>query len=486
MNLFRKSKEEPKEPFYGGGVTISSARFKSPLSQVIAKAEESVKKGSKQVTVSIKKWVDIEQLAAHPYNPDYFYELYESCEPFAATVDQIAVDTAGLGWKLTLKEGKKESQDEKSKIEAFLKHPGGDRTLRDILNTLIRDWGITGRAAIEVVRNAKGEVAEIYPVRPATLWIHKDREKYCQKVGLEKVWFKRYGLQKDFSAKTGKEGKFNEKDRANEIIMFETKFGKNPYYGIPNILPALLAAVCLREIRSFNLSFFANYTVPAMAVVLTGRWKAGTAKAITQFLDEKIKGSESANKTIVLEVPQEGGAKFEPLTKFEKEASFIKYEQGLEDSILMVYSMPPYRIGKQVVGRLGGTNIREATEIYKNSVIEPLQEKLENIINFMIIEKGLNCECYEFRFNNLDTRDLTDEIERAVKEIEHGVKTPNQVRSEVYGLEGYSGGDKYYIGQSLIEVGEAEVTKQDEDDMELIDEVVRLRKEIEKSKGDES
>ena len=475
MNLFRK-KEEPKEEYYGGTAVLSESEFKSPFAQAITKMKGGITKESAQIEDdTIGKWASTDGLALHPYDPNYFYELYESSEPFAATVDQIGIDTAGLGWKLKLKEGKTENPTEKAKIESLLKNPGDGKTLRDISNQVLRDWGVIGRGAFEIVRNAKGEVAEIYAVKASTIWVHKSKEKFCQKVGNKKVWFKRYGLDKQISKDTGLEGDFSEEEQANELIMFETKYGKNTYYGIPNIMPALLAAVCLREIRSFNLSFFANYTIPAMAVILTGNWKEGTAKAITQFLDEKIKGSESANKTIVLEVPREGTAKFEPLTKFEKEASFVKYEISLEDSILMVYSMPAYRIGKSMVGRLGGTNIREATEIYKNSVIEPLQEKLENIINYLIIEQGLNGSSYEFQYNNLDTRDLTGEIERATSEIEHGVKTPNQVRHEVYGLEGYAEGDKYFISNSLIEVGEAGVKKQDEEDMKLIDEIAKLR-----------
>jgi len=489
MNLFR-DKTKPVSETRAEEAVGQAFIFETKFTSDIAKAEKTtvaVKDGSKQISEETSKWLGAKDLVPRPHDPNVFLELYEVSGPFAATVDQVAVDVAGLGWKLILKEGATENKKEKEKIEHFLKKPNLKESLRNILTTMVTDWGIMGWGAIEVVRKDGGEIGEIYSVRGSTIWIHKSRKKYCQKVGTNEVWFKRYGEEGDISAKTGKEGTYSKEEKANELIMFEGKYGKNIFYPIPNILPETISAICLREIRSFNLSFFANYSIPAMAVVLTGRWKEGTAKIVTQFLDEKIKGSENSNKTIVLEVPGEGTATFHPLTEVKggKEASFRGYEQQLEDSILMVYSMPQYRIGKSVQGRLGGTNIREATEIYKSSVVEPLQEKLENIINFMVIEDGLKCKSYQFKCNNIDTRDLASDVEIGNTLIDHGVKTPNQVRQEIFGLDGYTGGDKYYMSTSFIEVGDAAVTKEDEEDMKLIGKVGKLHDEIVKLKKEE-
>lgn len=481
-NLFRKQSEVSGEVEKGTVYFQEKDIFTDPFKKNKEEAMVTFKKGTKQVTETVSKWLGIKELVSRPYDPNIFLELYESSEPFAATVDQIAADTAGLGWKLILKEDATENKKEKEKIEYFISHCNPLMSFRDILNSILRDWGIMGRGALEVVRNDGGEVAEIYHLRISTLWIHRERKKYNQKIGMDEVWFKVFGVKEDFNKDTGKEEtELSEDKKANEIITFETKFGKNSYYPIPNILPAVLSVVCLREIRSFNLSFFANYSIPAMLITLIGNWDKGAEKKIVQFLDEKIKGSENANKTMVLKVPKEGSIQLDPLTTL-KEAAYKNYEPQLEDSILMVYSMPPYRIGKNVQGRLGGTNTKEANEIYKNSVIEPLQEKIENFMNLQIIEDGLDCHAYKFELTNMDTRDLNDETERATKLIEHGVKTPNQVRAEIYGQEGYVGGDKYYMGQSFTEIGEAEVKKQDEDDMKLISEIVKLKEEIQKSK----
>jgi len=253
------------------------------------------------------------------------------------------------------------------------------------------------------------------------------------------------------------------------LIFFGTDYGKSTYYPIPKILPAAVSVACLLEIKAYNLSFFANYSVPAYAVLLEGDWSEDASKYIVQFLDTEVKGSANANKTLVLQVPDEGKATFEPLSVDVKEGSFSSYQSILENDILLAYSMPPYRLGKTVTGTLGGSNIREATIIYKQSVIEPLQELLENIINHMIIEQGLDCHCYTFKFNDLDVRDLDAEVERICKLIMHGVLTPNQAINILSMGEEYDDGDKHYINKTLVEVGlPAEMTKQEDFTHELL------------------
>ena len=364
------------------------------------KSDVKIEKSSKQLKRE-KRWIGEQELIPHPsYSFDALYTLFEHCEIFAACVCQIAEDVAGLGWKLILKndpdeEGKKleENKEEKLKIMNFLNRPNPKQSLRQIFISLLQTRGIVGFGGLEVVRNQKGEITDIYPLRGTNLYIHKDRNKYCQKIAQEKVWFKDYGYDKEVDAETGEEGSFNFKKRANELIFFGTDYGKSSYYPIPKILPAVSSVVCLLDIKSYNLSFFANYSVPAYAVILEGEWDDDASQYITQFLNTEVKGSDNANKTIVLTTPEGGKVTFKALSVDTKEGSFKSYQVLLEDDTMLAYSMPPYRLGRATVGKLGGSNTREATVIYKQSVVEPLQEYLENIqhiMNLLLKNKVLN------------------------------------------------------------------------------------------------
>jgi len=451
----------------------------------IKSEEVEFEKSSKQLNKE-KRWIGQQELIPHPsYSFESLYTLFEHCEIFAACVCQTAEDVAGLGWKLILKddpdnEGEKlkEDKEEKLKILNFLNRPNSKQSLRQIFISLLQTRGIVGFGGIEVVRNQKGEIVDIYAIRGTNLFIHEDRNKYCQKIGNKKVYFKDFGYDKQVNSETGEEGNFGFKQRANELIFFGTDYGKSSYYPIPKVLPAVSSVVCLLDIKSYNLSFFANYSVPAYAVILEGEWDEEASQYITQFLNTEVKGSDNANKTIVLTTPEGGKVTFKPLSVDSKEGSFKAYQVILEDDILLAHSMPPYRLGRAVVGNLGGSNSREATVVYKQSVVEPLQEYLENIVNSLFIEKGLDCFSYTFKFNDLDVRDLDAEVTRYNSLIEHGVMTSNEAREKLNLGESYPEGDKFYVSNTLGEAGAEEVEKAKG---KLIDAVDNLRGDLKKT-----
>ncbi len=167
----------------------------------------------------------------------------------------------------------------------------------------------------------------------------------------------------------------------------------------------------------------------------------------------------------------------EKLSEGVQEASFKAYIQLLIDDILMSYSMPGYRLGLNIVGKLGGSNIREATEIYKNGVVEPLQEDIEDMVNHKLIEQGLNCSSYKFKLNDLDVRDIDAEVKRYVRLVNMGAMTPNQVRNLLDLGESYPEGDKYFVASNLVEAGEEAIEKRQDKFMQAVEE---FKKDVKK------
>ena len=463
-----------------GRVFVATDRgFVLPYSEL---RKHEIRKSSKQIKEE-KVWLEEAGLASRPYPPESFLTLYESNPIFWATVKQIATDVAGIGWKLVLREGKKENDAEKKTINDFFSKPNS-LSLRKICERLIIDWGAIGYFGLEVTRNGAGKVDGLHHVPAYTLWVHTGKEKFCQKRGMKKVWFKEFGLAKNFHLEEGTEGKYEEEKRANELIYLKNYYPRNDYYGVPNILPAVGAVIGLIGIRDYNLAFFTNYGVPAYLVLLTGQWEDEAEKIIKKHLDTEIKASENAHKTMVFQVPEGGTVTFKPLSVDIKEGSFRVYQQVLREDILAAYSMPPYRIGITIIGKLGGSTALEATRIYNQSVVEPLQEDLEDIFNGKIIEEGLDCHSYKFKFNDMDLRDRDAEAKRNNEAIQHGKMTPNEARNLEDLGETYPEGDRFYISSALIEVGEAELEKRDREQMKFMAEQEKLSKEIKKVKGE--
>lgn len=434
----------PEKKIQKGRVFIETSKGVFPY-EILRKAE--IKGASKQLE-EFQSWMMANDLIPPPYPPQSFLTLYESNPIFWRCVNQLATDVAGLGWRLQLQEGKKDNERELTRLKEFLTQPNSEDSFRSILKKLLVDWGTVGYCGMEVCRNKLQEVGEIYHLPAHTLRAHKSKKKYAQTRNNKKVWFKRFGEKRDISSKDGKQRAGLGKDRANELIFYKSYYPKSGYYGVPNILSAVGDVIGLIGLRDYNLAFFENYGIPAALIVLEGDWEDGSDRKVSDFINKEVKGSDNAHRTMVITQPGECKFKYEKLGVEVKEGSFRLYEQARRDDILIAYSMPPERIGVRVVGKLGGNVAEEATKIYVQSVVEPLQLDLEDIVR-----KLLQSEIYELKFKDVDLRDYDKLVDRLVKEVQTSIKTPNEARNEI-GLKPYPEGDKFYVASTLISAGE--------------------------------
>lgn len=407
------------------------------------------------------------ELKPHPYDMPPLMELCESNVTLGATVSQIATDVAGQ-YTLPLKAAASEDTAELKKIQDFLETPNIENiSLAWILNALTDDWGCLGNKALEVIWNAKDEVGEIRHLPVHNLWVHKSGDKYARltkKKGsgtVEQKWYRRFGYDKQIKKKDGKEGGTWE-ERSSDVLYMHDYYRKSKYYGIPKSITCLGEVLSLIGIRDYHLGFLRNHGVPAYLVTVKGEWDSELVlKAIKEFMNKGVlKGGESY-ATLMVEVPDEGELTFEPLTvKYgETGNTFRVYKKSLQEDVLSAYSMPPYRIGLAEVGKLGGTNIKPATKIYKNGVVSPLQEDLEHMIN-LVLREGLGVESYRFDLNEMDAsdeitpKDISDLRDRGVLTGNEGrqlleQKTPME-------LPPYEQGNTFHIDQNMIDAGEVE------------------------------
>jgi len=449
-----------------------------------------VKKESKQLEEEALSF-GIKSLVTPPYRPESFMELFESNSIYPACVEQMAEDVVGNGYNLVLEEGMTENEEtkaEKEKIKNLVEKANPEDSMREVFNKALVDYGKIGWFGIEVVKSKnvntkEEEIAELWHMPAHTFRIHRKRKKFCQLRNADKVWFKRYGEEEDISAETGEKmtAKADVKKRANELIYYKRYYSKSSYYGIPNVISAVGSVVGLIGIRDFNLAFFENYGVPVALITLEGDWEDGAAKKIKDFLDNEVRGSENQHKTMVFEIPEGASFTYKPLATEMKDSSFRIYQQTLVDDVLIAYRMPPERIGIRVIGKLGGNVAVEATKVYVESVVEPLQTKMQNLINNKILKEGLGIKHYTFEFVKLDVRDYDKETERYMSLIDRGCITPNQVRNKLNLGAPYIGGEKYYISNQLVEVGEEESIKKQDN---FVDAIVDLTKGIHKIAGE--
>jgi len=276
-------------------------------------------------------------------------------------------------------------------------------------------------------------------------------------------------------------------DRASEIIWFVNYTPRSDYYGLPDIIPALGAIWGDIARRDYNIAFFDNYGVPAYAIFVSGNFDPGEIdeegrtemeKMIEEHFAELAKNPHS---TLILSIPTEGREEevkieFKALSTEVKEASFRLYRNDNRDEILSAHGMPPYRIGVNETGSLGGSTAVESTEIYKMSVIEPRQEMLEAAINRYIVWGAFKADDWEFKLAEIDTTDEKADLEIIASLFEKGAITPNQIIrhfKDRFGLEevDHPAMNAHYVGGRAIDIEEEPILSGEEGLLDEAEEV---------------
>jgi len=498
LNFFRrresekivKEEKEPIEKKVGKVFVGTTAGELFPFAPWKEKKKD-FKKSSKQL-VEERKWAEVEGLVARPYDPSSLIRLVSRQPTLASCISVIAQDVSSTGYNLIAKskeevedkEGKKALEEERRSLNDFLQHPNPDDSLKEVISNFIEDYNTYGYAGLECVRNGKGDLAEIYSVRASTLWVHRSKEKYCQRVEWDKkAWFKRFGVEKDFSVKDGKEGKdFTDEERANELI-FKKRYGSSGFYGDPPWLSCIGAVVTLVTIEEFNSSWFFNRGIPSYLVTLEGTYDEGVSKKVSDFLSTECKGPDNAGKTMVLELPDGGKATFEPVGgERAKEASYRLYISNLRQDVMGTMHVPPYKVGIFEAGKLGGNLGEAALRNYIDSTVEPQESLVEDVFNNKILPAVLGNKEPSFRFEleNVDRGDLVQRVDVYEKLFGCGGLTPNQLIEKLGLGETFPGGDEHYVSSSYISIGETQFEKEDREFFKGIKELEDLRKDIKK------
>ncbi|MDZ5782101.1 phage portal protein [Marinococcus luteus] len=435
----------------GDGEVLS----KGYMDQYLTKSKEEA--GSNQMVTDVFNNAYTQDGLVQPlYVLENLAHLLEISTPHYRACKTKARDTAGIGWYLEPVQdlNREPSEEQKEAATTFLKRPNPDESLSEMAEKVFVDFESTGNGDIEVIRDPNtGLVSHLLHIPSHTVRAAYDGRRFVQSRNGRQVWFKKFGEKEELDARTGVFRQVeSDEHRATEIIHLKNYTSRSDYYGIPDIMPALSAVIGDRERQEYNISFFNNHAVPAYAVTVTGaELDSDTERKIEEFFKSGVK--DHNHSTLVLAASREEGEPKEEPIKFDfqalstdtKEASFRMFRQDNRDEILSAHGVPPYRAGIVVEGQLGGSSAQETTEIYKQSVIAPKQERFEDVMNRVLDEAGVTE--WQFRLNQIDTRDVTAEVKRYQQLMNLGVYSPNDLR-EAFGEERIDDPamDQHFIG----------------------------------------
>jgi PBSX family phage portal protein len=361
---------------------------------------------------------------------------------------------------------------QKQGIKSFLSNQ--NPSIPELIKRAQQDWDSVGYCALEVVREAYD------PSRPPlllnhipahTIRIHQTREKFCQLRNNKRVWFKPFFAPYDINYSTAEKlalGACPPELRATEIIWLINYSSRSDYYGIPDIIPASGAVLGHIYQRDYNIRFFQRYGVPNYAIYITGDYDLGKkvkgeypiVRTIKRHLTEL---ATNPHAPLVIAIPPRKDSskveiKFERLAADAKESQFRLYKEDNLFEVCCAHGVPPYRIGFNVQGSLGGTTAKESTQIYSQSVITPRQLIWQEVFNFLF-KVGFGINNWKFWLDSIDNGDEELLLKVATFMFDSAGMTPNELIRAFpkLGLRPSTavGMDYHYLKGVCIENGEA-------------------------------
>ncbi len=404
----------------------------------------------------------------------YFFEIntwHQRCIRLkSATSVGLGYDIIGEDEKII--EKNKEPKDKNyAAFRDLLKRPNGDYRFSKLAVREVIDYLGTGNCFLEIARNNLKNPGELYHARIKNMRAGYDNLHYYQVInGAIKQKFLKFGSEKQATDK-----------EMNEMIHYCNYDPRSDWYGLPEWLPAMLAALLDRSAAEFNIRMFENDLMLKWIFFLIGAELGKDAKTtLKSFIENNYTGTKNAGRAAFIPIPDGENVKIEAKNLMgdgpSRDMSYEKQRNQARDEMISAHGVPPRLVGIMAAGQLGGGGELEGQlKIFKETVVIPLKEDMEEFYNKIPDVMGWQ---YRVQFREFDI--TTSKEDRSFWNA-----IPGLVMSGVIDQE--TGQNLINIQEEILKSKKTAVTVPDIGfkATQLVTEIIKLRKAItEAEKGD--
>lgn len=341
-----------------------------------------------------------------------------------------ALLVAGLGWQLL--EGDEVVYD--PRVDRRVPDHGAARfaarpnehpleSFDELVFRLLVDFYSQGNGYLEVVRDRRGTVVEVYHVPARTMRRDAQFGGYWQVKRMQEQPFATFGAR-------------DRRPGMNEILHLYQYDPVADYYGVPDWFAALMTMGLDRTMLEYNLRLFANSLMAHMAIVVEGgRLSKAGRDAVKQFIKDRALGVANAGRVLLLEDENDRvKVRFEKLNLEVKDLLTVKPHEHYRDVVVAAHGVPPRLLGILTPGQLGGGGEMEnQLRTFKETVLRPAQRRLEVVLGVLLeaVHPGARV-----RFAEMDVTNLRDDAQFWSTMIERGVYTAREVREVLERVRG--------------------------------------------------
>lgn len=274
----------------------------------------------------------------------------------------------------------------------------------DIIYGYAEDFYTFRSAYLEVVRNLKGELKEIYNMRAPYVRIKKkgSRVSFVQKDGAKEVEFQLFT------------GDPKQDKKQNEVLWLKDYYSKSKYYGIPDYYSAMGDLTLDRSSVEYNIRRFKNgLMIDFIIVVEGGEVDSKVLEDINKFLKTNYQGLANAGKALYLnsDTP-DVKIRIEKVSAEVKEASFIKQREFSREVIMVGHGTNAKVLGLQTPGQLGGGESDSQFRIFEETITKPDRLRIQRKLN-LLVKYGLGVENFYIQLRELNVDSFKDLVDTA-------------------------------------------------------------------------
>ena len=327
-----------------------------------------------------------------PYSLPELARMSEVHPIHAAALEQKATDVVSNGFDIEPMPNSGAEKEQYDRIMNWWNSLFVDAESIEVLLGLQLDIETLGWGALELVRDERGTIRNIWRVHAHTIRVHEDDTFIIQirhGINSRHVYFKRWHSSIDPTDKRLKVGggtsdKGDNADVASEIMLFTKGSRWSIYYGVPTYIAALGDITKALAIRDYTIALFSNYREPRHLITITGINDVG-ADNIAQSLAEVWAESTASDPAGNIFFPIEGDASVnvESLSPPTEENTMMSANEEITKNILIAHRMPPERLGVSAEGFFGSHSL-EQDQIYRNSVVRHSQSLLESRLTSLV------------------------------------------------------------------------------------------------------
>ena len=287
--------------------------------------------------------------------PDYLFSLYEDCATLQTIINGTVDFVCG--------------NDISCNLQMFEKtvNKNGD-TILDIIQRISTDYLIFGGFALQVIRNANGEISELYWIDFNKLRSDKKNEVFFY----SDEWDKSYGRVKYIIYP-----KFNPDD-SNPTSIFYYKGNKTRgTYPVPIYNAAITSCELEKKINEFHLNEISNNFLTSKIINFNSGVPDDDLKnEIERNINEKFSGAENAGRilisfnnnkdseTTVADIPQDDFAE-----------RYDALQARCREQIFLAFRAQPIIFGLQKENNgFSQDEYLQAFALYNRTVVQPIQQ----------------------------------------------------------------------------------------------------------------